>query len=246
MNEHALANRKARGSFILDPAGKRFDFATPEAADFDIALIAVALAREGRFSNFTIQPVSVASHSINVATLAGDAATDAGEKPEYEEAAYLAGLLHDIEEAYLRDLSTPLKTLLPDYCALSDRVKKAMIAKLWPPAAPVSFWDPRVQRYVHWADSLMCDLERKERVVESAVWPTKTDEELHETHGVWVSEQKDSFGEPFYSVSFPRGVQRDIQIDVDTEPSLIAARMSAEYWESYRFASMWHLGGIEP
>lgn len=97
-------------SRVLTRSGRMLDLAD-EAPAFYLPDIALSLSRECRFSGQTNLFFSVAQHSICVAKLVPQ---------EF----ILEALLHDAHEAFLRDLATPIKNLLPDYCALEKMVDK--------------------------------------------------------------------------------------------------------------------------
>lgn len=75
----------------------------------DIEDIAHGLAYQCRFNGQTSDFYSVAQHSILVAQLL----------PDHLQ---LAGLLHDAGEAFLGDLVSPIKALLPDFSRLEQAV----------------------------------------------------------------------------------------------------------------------------
>jgi uncharacterized protein len=85
--------------------GKALDLENLQPADICIEDIAAALSRQCRFAGHTTWHYSVAQHSLIVADLLPRA--DA-----------LQGLMHDATEAYLVDLPTPVKKLLPGYAVL--------------------------------------------------------------------------------------------------------------------------------
>ena len=95
--------------------GDFFDFADPESHNFNIATIGHSLSHLCRFTGHTIRHYSVAEHSVLVSRLVPD------------ELAFGA-LMHDAAEAYLGDVSSPLKALLPEYKALEERVERAIAA----------------------------------------------------------------------------------------------------------------------
>lgn len=82
-------------ALIYTYTGKYIDVLNPQPEDIDIRDIAHGLALCNRFAGQTQFPISVAQHSIWVAT----------NSPNYP----LAGLLHDASEAYLGDVTKWLK-----------------------------------------------------------------------------------------------------------------------------------------
>ncbi|WP_286798480.1 phosphohydrolase [Pseudomonas sp. UBA4034] len=92
---------------ILTSTGKYFDLFEPQADVIDPRDISHALANMCRFNGHTRDFYSVAQHSCIVADLVPD---------EYK----LAALLRDATEAYLGDITRPLKRWMPDYRGFED------------------------------------------------------------------------------------------------------------------------------
>jgi 5'-nucleotidase len=93
-------------------SGKFFDFTSFGVKDIVIEDIASATAKLCRFTGHCKTFYSVAQHSVLVSRLV---------PPEHA----LAGLLHDATEAYINDLSRPLKLLNPQYVEYEH-------SRLWP------------------------------------------------------------------------------------------------------------------
>ncbi len=102
---------------LITPTGRVIDPANPRVDDICIEDIAYGLAKEERFDGNTIVPYSVAQHSVHVANLIASGPCSAGDSWPW----VAGGLMHDATEAYLGDIVSPLKRLLPDYCALEAK-----------------------------------------------------------------------------------------------------------------------------
>ena len=111
--------------------GRVIDLADFKHEDVCIEDIAHALSCINRYTGHARFPYSVASHSVHVSRLL---------KPPND----LWGLLHDASEAYLGDLSRPLKTLLPDYRSLESHVMRVIAQRFglrWPMPSEVAIAD---------------------------------------------------------------------------------------------------------
>ncbi len=104
-------------TWITTGSGGRFDYEAPELTEIHISDIAHALSQLCRFTGHTRRFYSVAQHSVLVSHLV---------PPEHA----LAGLLHDAHEAFVGDMATPLKDLVPDYRVIEARAWEAVAARL--------------------------------------------------------------------------------------------------------------------
>ena len=100
-------------SSISTVSGRFFDILKPEDYEFDIDEIATALSNICRYTGHVNKFYSVAEHSVLVSHLVPSRLA-------------LAGLLHDASEAFVGDVSSPLKKLLPEYKRIEERVQEAI------------------------------------------------------------------------------------------------------------------------
>lgn len=138
-------------TYIQTFSGQHFDLTDPQPDTIRIEDIAHALSQINRFTGHTQRPYSVAQHSLQASYIVA---------PQFA----LEALLHDAHEAYTGDVSAPLKSLLPDYRALEDRIEAAVRSRFGLPAT----MSPEVKR----ADMIMLATERRDVLHDDGVpWP---------------------------------------------------------------------------
>lgn len=116
---------------IRTVSGQYVDLADPDPDTILITDIAHALSQLPRFGGHLPRFYSVAQHSMACAELVA---------PEHK----LQALLHDASEAYLLDVPSPLKALLPEYRKLEQRFMEVIAKKFgfaWPLAEEVKLAD---------------------------------------------------------------------------------------------------------
>jgi len=101
---------------IRTVSGKYFDITKMDLDTIDIEDIAHSLSFQPRFSGHLPVFYSVAQHCVMCAMHVADS---------YK----LEALLHDASEAYLVDIPSPIKALLPDYKALEEKLNIAICKK---------------------------------------------------------------------------------------------------------------------
>lgn len=101
---------------IRTHSGKYLNPLAPSPDDICIEDIAHALSHLCRFGGHTSFFYSVAEHSLDVAD-------------RCNKARQLEALLHDASEAYLLDIPSPVKALIPGYKEAEDRLMKVIAEK---------------------------------------------------------------------------------------------------------------------
>ena len=108
--------KTAKGPTILLHSGAYFDLLDPAGSDFTIHDIAHGLSHTCRYAGQCNGFYSVAEHSWHTSFLV----------PEHLQ---LAALMHDAAEAFIGDVTRPLKSLLPDYKRIERGVEDAIAAR---------------------------------------------------------------------------------------------------------------------
>lgn len=172
-------------TWLLTSTGRCMDLRLADPAAITIEDVAHHLALLNRFTGATSRPYSVAEHSVHVMTLMRD---EMGiEHPR----ALLAGLLHDAHEAYIGDLSTPLKAALDAEDAARNwrqvvwRVRAQVQARFGVHAASIGW-----HRAIRVADLRMLATERRDLMPRSGPdWPAL--EDIAASHDIWLDDYDD-------------------------------------------------------
>jgi hypothetical protein len=131
---------KRRGDWIQTYTGRKFWPLDPRPEDIDLEDIAYSLSMKCRYSGHCLRFYSVLQHSIHVEWLlreAGITDTDT----------LLWGILHDASEAYLPDVPRPIKSDMPGFKAIEERVMRAVAERFgltWPEPSEVKIEDTRI------------------------------------------------------------------------------------------------------
>ncbi|MEG3159360.1 hypothetical protein U1763_02485 [Sphingomonas sp. LB2R24] len=112
MTNRIIAVNIARGPTIMLASGRVFDFLDPHGSDFTIEDVAHGLAHVCRYAGQCRAFYSVAEHSMLVSDVTVDHPYEA--------------LLHDAAEAFIGDVTRPLKQLLPEYKVIEANVEDAV------------------------------------------------------------------------------------------------------------------------
>lgn len=126
-------------------SGALFDLANPEGSEFTLNDIAHGLGHVCRFAGQTNRFYSVAEHCFHVSRLV---------PLEHKRAA----LLHDAAEAFIGDVTRPLKALLPDYRAIEKRVEDAISTRFLGDLDTEAIRHPAIKAI----DLAMCAVEARE------------------------------------------------------------------------------------
>lgn len=111
-------------TFVRTYSGRDVSLADPHFATINIRDIACALSRINRFCGATRLPVNVADHSLNVVRCLALQRASA--------AVQLLGLLHDAHEAYIGDITAPMRRQIKAICGrdvvevIADQMDRAV------------------------------------------------------------------------------------------------------------------------
>jgi len=125
-------------SCITTGSGRFFDLLAPEEYDYDIDEIATSLSNICRYTGHVTTFYSVAEHSVLVSRLVPTSFA-------------LCGLLHDASEAFVGDVSSPLKRLLPEYIRIEDNIQSA-ISKHFDLPYPFPAQVHEADKKMYWAE----------------------------------------------------------------------------------------------
>jgi uncharacterized protein len=150
-------------SWILTASNKQIDFLNPDPNQITIEDIATGLSNQPRFAGQLSTFYSVAEHCIIMERLFIQLHNPDEGKGErgWVGKVSRAILLHDATEAYMCDVPTPLKNLMPDYLMIEDRLNNRIRDKF-----KISY-GPGVQNQVKKYDLIMLKNEALARGTET-------------------------------------------------------------------------------
>lgn len=141
--------RRVNPHTIILSNGEYFNFNSSDFATYDIEVIAHSLSMLCRFTGHCNTFYSVAEHSVYVSHLVPEA--DA-----------LYGLLHDAVEAFVGDMASPLKSLIPEYTVIEQKIQGDLFSQFG--------LKPFIPHSVKEADLLMLRTEQKHLFNNDDIW----------------------------------------------------------------------------
>jgi len=112
--------------FMQTRSGKAIDFDAIEPDKIEIEDIAIGLSRINRYLGHTVDPLTVAEHSVRVSLLVSDWYPD-------DHSLQLRALLHDASEAIVGDVTAPVKRWIRQQSYVLDvleaRIERAILTR---------------------------------------------------------------------------------------------------------------------
>ena len=133
----------------MTSTGDYFDFLNMSPNNVHIQDIAHALARQCRYAGHCLRFYSVAQHSVIASHIVPRKFA-------------LEALLHDAHEAYVGDMTMPLKQLLPDFMEIEHKVDAVIRQKFSLPNT--------ISQLVKYADRIMLATEERDLLIGHARW----------------------------------------------------------------------------
>ena len=190
-----------------------YDELTPDGikreSHIDIIDIARSLSRAVRFYGHMQSPVSIAEHSIVVSQIIE---TEGG--TDYQQ---IAGLLHDAHEAYIGDISAPLKHFLQGRYGIDLRTFERSIDKRIFATLDIPWPSPKDEDLVKRADMIALKVERDLFAPSNHAWNCdhiEAPEDYYGFYGNWGDDEAMRYFENLYdrlkkSVDFQRRTEEN-------------------------------------
>jgi len=201
-----IAAASARSPYaILLRSGSYLDLSDPDCSVIEPIDIAAGL-RQGRFSGQTPQFYTIAQHSVLVMEILRPLARTLG--GARGEQLLRCGLMHDAAEAFIHDITRPLKILLPDYRRV-EAVLETRIARRFGIE-----WTANRHQQVKRADLIALAIEKRDLLGITDPWPVVADIESQElahhriTRAWHPDEAQDAFLAAFRMLGLDAGVRR--------------------------------------
>jgi len=120
--------RLRRGDWIATYSGQKVWPLDPRADEIHYDDVCIGLAREGRYGNQSREVYSVGTHSVIVSQFVEQFARERGWSEDDALMAAREGLMHDASEAYIGDVTRPLKRqhVMRGYRRVEDRWWRAV------------------------------------------------------------------------------------------------------------------------
>lgn len=151
MTSNTTTRAGARGPWIQTYTGVAFDLLDPSPDMVELEDIAHSLSLLCRYTGHSSRFYSVAEHSLEVARLAAKCSPEQRAIPMAR-----WGLMHDAAEAYVGDMSAPLKSVLPKYKRIEREISGAVISRFG-----IDLGDGTIQKVIKHFDRVMLVTEAK-------------------------------------------------------------------------------------